>query len=41
MTTADLKNDQLLNNRLEVFKSNITKVDDNFFNCPLTLTNGL
>jgi hypothetical protein len=40
MTTADLKNHQLPNNRLEVFKSNITKVDDNFFNCPLTLTNG-
>jgi hypothetical protein len=40
MTTADLKNDQLPNNRLEIFKSNITKVDDNFFNCPLTLSNG-
>ena len=29
MTTASLENDQLSNNRLDVFKSNITKIDLN------------
>jgi hypothetical protein len=38
--TSPIKDLFLSNNRLEVFKSNITKIDDNFFNCPLTLTNG-
>ena len=37
MTTAELKNDQLSNNRLEVFKSNtkLVKASDGLFNCNL------
>ena len=42
MTTAELKNDQLSNNRLEVFKSNtkLVKASDGLFNCNLNLTDG-
>jgi hypothetical protein len=42
MTTADLKNDQLPNNRLEVFKSNtkLVKASDGLFNCSLKLLDG-
>jgi len=42
MTTADLKNDQLLNNRLEDFKSNtkLVKASDGLFNCSLKLLDG-
>jgi len=42
MTTAELKNDQLSNNRLEVFKSNtkLVKASDGLFNCSLKLLNG-
>ena len=45
MTTADLKNDQLPNNRVEIFKSNtkqqtvISKSSDSLFNCILKLPN--
>ena len=42
MTTAGVKNDQLPNNRLEVFKSNtkLVKASDGLFNCSLKLSNG-
>jgi hypothetical protein len=42
MTTADLKNDQLPNNILEVFKSNtkLVKASDGLFNCSLKLLDG-
>ena len=47
MTTAGVKNDQLPNNRLEVFKSNIqeqetvlSKSSDGLFICSLKLTDG-
>jgi len=42
MTTVDLKNDQLPNNRLEVFKSNtkLVKASDGLFNCSLKLLDG-
>ena len=46
MTTAELKNDQLSNNRLEVFKSNtkqqteLIKTSDGLFNCNLKLPDG-
>jgi hypothetical protein len=46
MTTAELKNDQLSNNRLEVFKSNtkqqteLIKTSDGLFNCNLNLPDG-
>ena len=46
MTTAELKNDQLPNNRITVFKSNnikqqtvISKSSDSLFNCVLKLPN--
>ena len=47
MTTADLKNDQLPNNTLEIFKSNIkqpktelVKTSEGLFNCNLNLPDG-
>ena len=42
MTTADLKNDQLPNNRLTVFKSNtkLVKASDGLFICSLKLPDG-
>jgi hypothetical protein len=46
MTTASLKNNQLPNNRLQVFKSNtksntkLVKASDGLFNCSLKLPNG-
>ena len=46
MATAELKNDQLPNNRITVFKSNnikqqtvISKSSDSLFNCVLKLPN--
>lgn len=42
MTTADLKNDQLPNNRLTIFKSNtkFVKASDGLFICSLKLPDG-
>ena len=42
MTTASLKNNQLSNNTLEVFKSNtkLVKASDGLFNCSLKIPDG-
>ena len=40
MTTASLENNQLSNNSIHHFKSDLIKVDDNLFNCSLTLSDG-